>query len=83
MSNYLGALPYSYCIVNIGIVALPCALQLFFNCSIPDILVDVVPLTQLSIVNVAPKLLAIAKTPLSIGSVMKHSTNDECRTRTI
>ena len=38
---------------------------------------------QLSIVNVAPKLLAIAKTPLSIGSVMKHSTNDECRTRTI
>ena len=26
----------------IGIVALPCALQLFSNCSIPDILADVV-----------------------------------------
>ena len=67
VSNYLSALPYSYYIVNIGIVALPCALQLFSNCSVPDILVDVVPLMQLSTVNVAPKLLAIAKTPLSIG----------------
>ena len=69
VSNYLIALPYSYCIANIGVVALPCAMQLFSNCCVPDVLVDVVPLTQLSTVNVAPKLIAIAKPPLSVGSL--------------
>ena len=65
----LVVLPYCYCIAIIGIVALPCALQLFSNCSVPDILVDVVPFTQYSTVNVASELLAIAKTPLPVKSL--------------
>ena len=69
MSNYLVNLPYCYYIAIIGIVALPCALQLFCNCSVPDILVDVVASYAAFNVNVAPELLAIAKTPLSVGSL--------------
>ena len=67
VSNYRIVLPYCYCIAIIGIVALPCTLQLF--CSVPDILVDVVASYAALNRKRCSQATSHSKTPLSVGSL--------------